>query len=53
MQVPEPCVWHASEGNRQTVEPGCEGRPGGGDPDRWLQGLQGRHRARGILAAWG
>lgn len=52
-QVPEPCVWHAPEGDCQTAEFGREGRPRCGDPDCWLQGLQGRHRAGGILAAWG
>lgn len=52
-QVPEPRVWNAPQGNRQTAELGREGRPRRGDPDRWLQGLQGRHRAGGILAARG
>lgn len=52
-QVPEPRVWHAPEGDRQTAEPGCEGRPGGGDPDGRLQRLQGWHRAGRILAAGG
>lgn len=52
-QVPEPRVWNAPEGNRQTAELGRKGRPRRGDSDCWLQGLQGRHRAGGILAAWG
>lgn len=51
-QVPESCVRHAPEGDGQAAEPGCERRPGGGDPDGRVQGLQGRHRAGRILAAW-
>lgn len=53
VQVPEPCVWHAPQRDHPTAELGSEGRPRGGDPDRRLQGLQGRHRAGGILAARG
>lgn len=50
-QVPESCVQHAPQGDRQAAELGGEGRPGGGDPHCRLQRLQGRHRAGGILVA--
>lgn len=53
VQVPEPHVWHAPERDDPTAEPSREGRARGRDADSRLQGLQGRNRAGGILAAWG